>query len=54
MRGSFLDPALKLFPMLDVLNLFVRAIWDARIGRLALVRDSRISVANVAVARAVP
>ena len=53
MRGSFLDPTLKLLPMLDVLDLLVRTIGDARIGRLALVRDSRIGIANVAVARAV-
>lgn len=50
MRGSLLDAALKLLTMLDVLNLLVRPVWHAWISRLALVRDSCIGVANVAIA----
>lgn len=50
MRRSLLDAALKLLTVLDVLNLLVWPVWHARISRLALVRDSRIIVADVAVA----
>lgn len=50
MRGSLLHAALKLLTMLDVLNLLVRPVWHARISRLALMRDSCIGVANVAIA----
>ena len=47
--GAFLNSTLQLIPVLHVLYLFCGSCWYTRIRLLALMRDCRVGVANVAV-----
>mmetsp|Transcript_27763 Transcript_27763/g.37074 ORF Transcript_27763/g.37074 Transcript_27763/m.37074 type:complete len:332 (+) Transcript_27763:43-1038(+) len=49
-RRSLLHAALQLLPVLNILHFLALSVRHARVGRLTLMRDSRISVADIAVA----